>query len=168
MNAENLAEHWVVLTRLRFTCVQQNGFFNLLPRASFFIDVNETLVILQKLQQHLPIVIHEFWVPELKEQRASPGILPVNKATNSVAFHEEIRGMEIPMPNGGTSKLLISREEIRYDIQELFVKRNVSTGRILSFRCNEYIFRGVWNSKAFDPRNLPISYRCQITLWAFP
>lgn len=67
-------------------------------------------------------------MPELKEQRASPGILPVNEATNPIAFHKEIRGMKIPMPEGGTVKLLISREKVRYDIQELFIERNVSAG----------------------------------------
>jgi hypothetical protein len=61
-------------------------------------------------------------MPELKEQRASPDILPVNEASNTIAFHKEIRGMHIPMPKGGAGKLPVLGEKIRYRIQKLFVE----------------------------------------------
>lgn len=67
MYAENLAEQWICFIGFCFVSVQHNRFFNLLSRASFFIALFESLVILWELQQHLPIIIHEFRVPELKE-----------------------------------------------------------------------------------------------------
>ena len=122
MNAENLAEQWIVFIGFRFVSVQHNRFFNLLSHASFFFAVFEALAILWELQQHLPIIIHEFRMPELKEQRASPDILPVDEASNSIAFHKEICGMNIPMPKGRAGKLLALGEKVRYGIQEPFVE----------------------------------------------
>lgn len=54
-------------------------------------------------------------MPELKEQRASPCILPVNEASDSIAFHKEICGMNIPMPKGGAGKLLVFGEKVWYN-----------------------------------------------------
>jgi len=44
-------------------------------------------------------------MPELKEKRSSPCFLPVNEASNSIAFHKEIRGMNVPMPKSRTGEL---------------------------------------------------------------
>lgn len=51
MNAEDLAEQWVVFIGFRSVSVQQNSFFDLPSRASFSIAVFEALLVLWELQQ---------------------------------------------------------------------------------------------------------------------
>jgi hypothetical protein len=86
-------------------------------------------------------------MPKLKEQRASPCVLPVDKTSDLIASYKEICGMNIPMPKSGASKLPILGEKAWCNIQELLVESNVSTGRILSCRCNKYILGGFGMAK---------------------
>lgn len=54
-------------------------------------------------------------MPELEEQRADPCILPVNKASNSIAFYKKVRRINVPMPKGGGGELLVLGEKIWYN-----------------------------------------------------
>lgn len=71
----------------------------------------------------------------LKEQRANPYILPVDKTSNMIFVYEYIRGMNIPMPQGRSDRISL-RQKVFSDVQKLLIKDDVSIWSALRFgRC---------------------------------
>lgn len=93
-------EEWVCTLGLGFICPESDRLLDLGPDALLFVCIINGIVVFWKSQQDFSIVIHKPRMPCLKEQRAGPGILPVDKTRDLSPLNEDIWSMDIPMPDG--------------------------------------------------------------------
>jgi hypothetical protein len=82
----------------------------------------------RQLEYHFAAVPDKSRVLCLKKERADPYVLPINKARNFTVSNEEVRGVDVPMPESGSDHFVTFWEHEVRNIQELFVKCDV-TGR---------------------------------------